>query len=76
MANSACLLNTKSFYCGLSGNLTQWPNTQTIRWQEPKTCLSEFDHYAGLALTGLTIDSTKKIFLRFFLRLSATISQI
>ena len=46
--------------------LTQWPNTQTIRWQEPKTCLSEFDHYVGLALTGLTIDSTKKIFLRFF----------
>ena len=27
--------------------------TQTICWQEPRTCLSVFDHFVGLALKGL-----------------------
>ena len=30
-------------------------HTQTIRWQEPKNCLSMFDHFMGLALKGLTL---------------------
>ena len=30
-------------------------HTQTIRWQEPKNCLSMFDHFMGLAPKGLTL---------------------
>ena len=37
----------------LSTNLTKWPNTQTIRRQEPTNYLSVFDHFVGLALKGL-----------------------
>ena len=28
--------------------------TQTIRWPQPKNCLSVFDHFLGLALKELT----------------------
>ena len=29
-------------------------HTQTIRRQEPRNCLSVFDHFAGMTLKGLT----------------------
>ena len=29
-------------------------HTQTIRRQQPTNCLSVFDHFVGLALTGLS----------------------
>ena len=36
-------------------------HTQTIRRQKPTNCLSVFDHFVGLALTGLkTISHTNK----------------
>ena len=38
-------------------------HTQTIRRQQPMTCLSVFDHFVGLALRGL---KTKKIDLNFY----------
>ena len=28
-------------------------HTQTIRWQQPTTCLTVFHHFVGLALKGL-----------------------
>ena len=30
-------------------------HTQTIHRQQPKNCLSEFNHFVGLALKGLKI---------------------
>ena len=30
-------------------------HTQTIRWQQPTSCLSVFDHFVKLALKGLTV---------------------
>ena len=35
-------------------------HTQTIRRQQPTNCLSVFDHFAGLALKGLSYLSTLK----------------
>ena len=29
-------------------------HTQKIRWQQPRNCLSVFDHFVGLALKGLS----------------------
>ena len=38
----------------LSANLTKWSNrTKQIRWLLPTNCLSEFDHFVGLALKSL-----------------------
>ena len=33
-------------------------HTQRIRWQQPKNCLSVFDHFVNLALKGLTLALT------------------
>ena len=44
-------------------------DTQTIRWQEPTSCLSVFDHFVELvlkALIGLTLKclvSTKRLYM-------------
>ena len=44
-------------------------DTQTIRWQEPTSCLSVFDHFVELvlkALIGLTLKclvSTKRLYI-------------
>ena len=35
-------------------------HTQTLRWQKPTSYLIEFDHFVGLALTGL-IEKTKYV---------------
>ena len=31
-------------------------HTQTIRWQQPRNCLSLFDDFVGLALKGWIVD--------------------
>ena len=38
----------------LSANLTKWSNTQTIRRQMLKNCLSVFDIFVGFELKGLS----------------------
>ena len=35
-------------------------HTQTIRWQQPTSCLRVFDHFMGLAFKGLRLDFTNK----------------
>ena len=43
----------------LSANPT-WPDTQSIRLQEPTNCLSMFDHFVELALKGLSTRTFRK----------------
>ena len=47
----------------LSANFAKWSNTlKQIAGELQTNCLSVFDHFVGLALKGLNVNSATKLF--------------